>query len=615
MALGPDPHSYANYNEAIVRDLSVVLRADFAAKTLNGHVDLTVETLKDGVNYVSLDNRGLAVSTVSDLETGKFIQFILPLHHEALGAEVRIPLPAGKQSKGSISKLRVEYSTSRRSDAIQWLEPEQTSGKKYPYFYTQCEAILSRTLLPCQDTPAVKSPYSISVACPSHLVAACSGAQGEVVKGDDGYTTYSYRQPVPIPAYLIAIVCGDIKKAQIGPRSYVWCEQELLEASIHEFSADTENYIQAGEKVTGIPYEWGTYDLVVLPSAFPYGGMENPNLTFLSRSLLAGDRSLTNVVAHEITHSWAGNYVSNASWSDFWLNEGFCVYIERQILGIVKGSEAYRHFEALCGYNDLLKTIADLGATNEYTKLRPNLTGVDPDEAFSKIPYEKGSLFLLYLETVVGGNDAMRAWLNAYYTKYMGKSATSEDFKAHFINWFTEVKPAPAGALAKVDWATWLDAPGLPAFNPHDVLDRSLVVACEALAKSWREQGRAGASATDLAPFQAKQTMYFLDQLLTTAVPMAHDRLLALDELYGFSTSKNVEIGFRYLMLAIKSGYRAALPTAQYFLSQHGRGLYVKPMYVALDTLDHAYAVETWKKNRSFYHAVIKAAFDGKLSK
>jgi len=196
---------------------------------------------------------------------------------------------------------------------------------------------------------------------------------------------------------LIAIAGGALKKAAIGPRSSVWAENELIDACVHEFSQDTEKFIQAGEELTGMKYEWGVYDLLVLPGAFPYGGMENPNLTFLSASLLAGDRSLTNVVAHEIAHSWAGNYTTNASWGDFWLNEGFTVYLERAILGKIHNSSQYRDFESLVGYNDLIKTVADFGASHEFTKLCPNLVDVDPDEAFSKIPYEKGSLSLRYL--------------------------------------------------------------------------------------------------------------------------------------------------------------------------------------------------------------------------
>jgi len=432
---------------------------------------------------------------------------------------------------------------------------------------------------------------------------------------DDGWLTYEYKQTVPIPAYLIAIVCGALARGKIGPRSSVWTEKELLAACVHEFSEETESYLKAGEKITGISYEWGNYDMVVLPSAFPYGGMENPCLTFLSSSLLAGDRSLTNVVAHEITHSWAGNLVTNAKWADFWLNEGFTVYIERMILGEVFQSEKYRHFEALCGYNDLLKTVADFGATHEFTKLLPDLTGVDPDEAFSKIPYEKGSLFLFFLETKVGGKEAMQRWLNSYFKQFRTGSVTVEQMKAHFLSYFGNTEKVDKSVLSAIDWDTWLNAPGLPAFDPRSILDKTLSENCDILAKKWRDDGGRGCEATDLQSLKSRQIMYFLDVLLTTAMPMKHDALEKMESLYKLSSSRNVEMAFRWLMLCVKSRYTKIFPDVAHFLSKHGRGLYVKPLYKALHEVDQAVASKIFKDNRHFYHSVIRNAFDGLLNK
>jgi len=425
-----------------------------------------------------------------------------------------------------------------------------------------------------------------------------------VVFEDDGYLTYGYKQSNPIPAYLIAIVCGSIVKAQVGPRSSVWAEKPLIDACVHEFSQDTEKYIQAGEKVTGVSYDWGTYDMVVLPGAFPYGGMENPNLTFLSSSLLAGDRSLTNVVAHEITHSWSGNYVTNSSWSDFWLNEGFTVYIERMIMGEVNG-EQYRYFEILCGYNDLIKTTKDLMADHsEYTKLLPNLTGVDPDDAFSKIPYEKGSLFLLYLEKIVGGDKAMRSWLKTYFSDFRTRSVNTEEMKQHFLAFFS--KSVDGNKLKTIDWEHWLKGTGMPNFDPNKVVDRSMVLVCETLSKKWIEEEGKTCTSADISSFLSKQTMYFLDLLITSEKKLSDAGLGRLDELYKLSHSKNVEINFRYLMLSLKTGFRGALPVAASFLSRHGRGLYAKPLYRKLKEVDHGFAKEVYNNNKTFYHSVIQ---------
>lgn len=388
-ALGQDVHSHANFADIKATHYDIHIAADFKAHVFRGHVDVQVQRVKQDAKQLVLDVNTLEVSKV-EVVGGQTLAFEVaaPIHAH-LGQPLKIDVSSVAAPNFAV---RVHYSTTPESSGIQWFEPEQTQGKKHPYVYTQCEAILARTLLPCQDTPEVKCPYSISLTLPAPLVAACSGTfrEGEnPTKEANGDLTYHYVQKLPIPTYLIAVVAGALKKAAIGPRSSVWTEAEWIDRAVYEFSSDTEAFIQAGEKLTGIPYTWGVYDVVVLPSAFPFGGMENPQLTFLSSSLLAGDRSLTNVVAHEIAHSWAGNWVTNSNWCDFWLNEGFCVYLERLILGEVFKSQEYRFFEMSIGYQDLKKTVADIGETHEYTKLRLNLTGIDPDDAFSKIPYEK----------------------------------------------------------------------------------------------------------------------------------------------------------------------------------------------------------------------------------
>jgi len=334
--------------------------------------------------------------------------------------------------------------------------------------------------------------------------------------------------------------------------------------------------------------------------------MENPNLTFLSSSLLAGDRSLTNVVAHEITHSWYGNYVSNANWKDFWLNEGFTVYIERLILGEMHNA-AYRDFEILGGYNDLMKTTEDLMSSKPgWTKLQPDINGIDPDDAFSKIPYEKGSLFLLYLEQIVGGAAKMQGWLKTYFTQFRTKSLTTSEMKAHFLAHFAKEK-----RLGEINWDEWLTGVGLPKFNPNTICDRSMVLGCEALAKKWLEEDGKGAKGDDLDALLSKQKMYFLDVLITSNKDLPHQTLERLDGLYGFSKSHNVEVGFRYLMLALRHKYRPVFPSVALFLSKHGRGLYTKPLYKSLHKIDKEEARKVFQANKSFYHSVIRSFCKG----
>jgi len=609
VALGKDVHSHSNFEEIRAVHYDIKIAADFKAKSFHGHVDVKCHKAYAAASSLVLDINSLVIHKV-ELVGGTVLkhEVAAPIHAH-LGQPLKVDVSS---VHGTEFVVRVHYATTPESAGIQWFEPEQTQGKVHPYVYTQCEAILARTLLPCQDTPAVKCPYSISLTLPAPLVAACSGTlrEGEnPTKEANGDLTYHYVQKLPIPTYLIAIVAGALKKAAIGPRSSVWTEAEWVERAVHEFSADTEAFIQAGEKLTKIPYTWGLYDVVVLPSAFPFGGMENPQLTFLSSSLLAGDRSLTNVVAHEIAHSWAGNWVSNSNWNDFWLNEGFCVYLERLILGEVFKSEEYRFFEMSIGYQDLRKTVADIGPEHEYTKLRPNLTGVDPDDAFSKVPYEKGSLFLFFLENQVGGPAAMLEWIHAFYTKYEGKSICTETFKADFIAFFSAKGEDAKHKVAAIDWDSWLYKPGLPEFDPSDLLKNSFGQACHVLADKWLKHGGEGATKDDLKSFRSKQIMYFLD-LIFAAAPLPHELINKLNDTYGLMASGNVEIAYRFFMTSLKSGLKSVTPGVADFLSKHGRGLYVRPLYRALAELDREYAYSVFKANRSRYHGIIRNAFD-----
>jgi leukotriene-A4 hydrolase len=608
MSLGIDPHSYANYHEALVTFIDIDLTIDFDRKILYGSTELTATVKHDNIGFLLLDTRGLSVENVIDSETNEKLLWTMPRHHKDLGVCLQIPIPKNKQHKDAVFKARVFYNTSCLSGGIQFFDPEQTRGKKYPMVYTQFEAILARTMLPCQDTPAVKAPYSIKVTVEDPLVAACSAIPvGEPVhfeKHGRKFIRYEFLQKIPIPAYLIALVAGALKRDKIGPRSNVYCEEELLQAAKHEF-VDTETYLKAGEKICGFPYVWNTYDILLLPGAFPYGGMENPNLTFISSSLITGDRSLMSVVAHEITHSWAGNLVTNANWKDFWLNEGFTMYIERLILGEVYG-EDYRHFHAMLGYGELVKTCSDLADIPEYTKLQPNLEGVDPDDAFSRIPYEKGFLLLLYFESLVGGKDKMIEWIQIYFKDFAYKSVTTEEMKKHFMNHF--------GASVKQDWDAiwdhWLNGVGLPNWNPTSYLDQKLNQKCDALTAIWKEKNGEGATSNDLN-WDANQTMVVLDNLLNNAVPMKHDILQKMDDLYHLSTSNNVEVAFRWFMLNLRSNKIDIMPQLEQFLSQHGRGVYVKPLYKQLiemgkqGTIPAEKPAQLFNKNRAYYHSVI----------
>jgi len=393
--------------------------------------------------------------------------------HSVMGSALTVPL--GREvPPGSSLVVAVTYRTSPSSSAVQWLRPEQTAGGGHPYLFTQCQAIHARALFPCQDTPAAKITYGARVTVPAPLTALMSAipvGEGEAADGDK--TAFTFAQAVPIPPYLLALAVGNVESRDIGPRSKVWSEPEMVEAGAFEFS-ETEAFLVAAEEVAG-PYVWGRYDLLLLPPSFPYGGMENPCLTFVTPTLLAGDRSQAHVVAHEIAHSWSGNLVTNLTWEHFWLNEGFTVFIERKIMNKLYGKAVF-DFNAIAGLMELQETVDRLGADHPHTVLMPVLEGgVDPDDVFSKVPYEKGFAFLVHLEHMTrgegqgqgqgqaaaglrapdaaGGTAAFAAFLIAHFERHRFGCVTSEEFRTAY----TESFPS---ASAAVDWETWLHRPG-----------------------------------------------------------------------------------------------------------------------------------------------------------
>lgn len=384
---------------------------------------------------------------------------------------------------GSSVKVHIQLQTTKDCTALQWLTPAQTSNKKFPYMFSQCQAIHARSLFPCQDTPAVKSTYTFNIRSPLPVLASgLPTGPRNFQPGKDGKSgtlLYTFQQDVPMPSYLFALASGDLASASIGPRSTVWTGPEELKASQWEFEHDTEAYIQAAEKIV-YPYAWTTYNVLVLPPSFPYGGMENPVYTFATPTVVSGDRQNVDVIAHELSHSWSGNLVSNYSWEHFWLNEGWTTYLERRLQAAIHGDDRHRDFSALIGWKALSDSIEQFGADHEFTKLVPNLHGKDPDDAFSSIPYEKGFTFLLYLEKLVG-QDKWDLFIPHYFTTFKQRSVDSFEFKATLLEFFAK-DAAAAEKLSEVDWDTWYFRPGYP---PKPDFNTDLADECYALADKW----------------------------------------------------------------------------------------------------------------------------------
>ena len=340
--------------------------------------------------------------------------------------EIYLPVIEGEEEEGSSKSnnctFQIQYETTERCSAAQWLPPAQTAGKVHPYFFSQCQAIHARSLLPCQDCPGVKMTYHAAVTVPSWATCLMSALSGKVESNDGTESsTFHFEQSIPVPAYLIAIVVGELKGIDVSHRCKIWSEPSVVDAAAFEFS-QTEDFLQVAESIT-LPYQWGRYDVLCLPPSFPYGGMENPCLTFVTPTLLAGDKSLADVVAHEIAHSWTGNLVTNETWEHFWLNEGWTTWLERKIMAKISGDDRVIDFDAIGGWEDLKQSV-DIMPEN-YTKLVPKLGDEDPDEAYSSVPYEKGFILLLTLEKRVG-NEKFADFVKAYLNNFKFVTVTSE---------------------------------------------------------------------------------------------------------------------------------------------------------------------------------------------
>src|SRR5512140_2395424 len=442
-----DPHSYADSDQPRTRHLALDLVVDFTERRLAAEVTLHFASPSSGP--LDLDSKGLSIRSVTT-PSGATVPHTLGPADPILGERLRLELPPGT------SAVTIAYTTSPDATALQWLEPAQTAGRRHPFLFSQCQAIHARSMVQVQDTARLGGTYEAAGTLAGGLVAVMSAGPEGVRPGPrPGTTTFLFRMPQAIPTSLLALAAGHLEGRDLSPRSRVWAEPEVVEAAAWEF-AGIEEMIAKAERLFG-PYEWDRYDMLVLPPSFPYGGMENPRMTFLTPTLLAGDRSLVDVVAHELAHSWTGNLVTNASAEHFWLNEGFTVFAERRILEALEGPEEAALHAAL-GRRSLETAIEHFRAHPHLTALRTHLTGIDPDDVFSQVPYEKGYLLLCAMEAAAG-RPAFDKYLRKYIDTFRFKALTTEDWVA-----FTE-RELP-GVLAKVNGEAYLHQPGIPASAP-----------------------------------------------------------------------------------------------------------------------------------------------------
>ena len=590
--LSMDEHSYANFNEVLVKHLSWDVAVDFETKTIGGTAKWDIEN-RTGGNVLVLDTRQLTINSVV-LDNGKDADFVLSKVDSVLGQSLSIEiLPETKW-------VSIDYTTSPEAEALQWLSPEQTLGKEYPYLFSQSQAILARTWIPCQDGPGVKFTYEAKVKSNPKLLALMS-AKNSQTKSENG--SYSFVMDQPISSYLLALTVGDLQYASTGRNSGVYAEPDMLEKAVWELQS-MQSMIDSAELLYG-PYAWERYDVVILPPSFPFGGMENPRLTFATPTIIAGDRSLVALIAHELAHSWSGNLVTNETWNDFWLNEGFTVYFEQRIMEKIYG-EAYAKMQTKLGMGELLLTLKDLEENDnlEDTHLYLDLHGRSPDDGMTDVAYEKGRFFLQRVEEVVG-RERFDSFLKQYFSVNRFKAMNTKRFVAylyeHLLNTEQEQKAVNTDA--------WIYGPGLPD-NCPDTYSVELDRVEKAIAKF--NNNLLEASAIDTAGYTTHHWLYFLRGLKN----LNYSKMESLDKAFHFTQTGNSEIACDWFKHCIEQNYKLAYLAMESFLLRVGRRKFLDPLYsrLALTKENKEWATRVYAKARPGYHSVSANTIDEVLN-
>lgn len=589
-----DAHSFADPQRARVTHLKLDLQVDFNERILTGTASFDLQLAADCTQVV-FDTRKLKLQRITDV-SGNSLDYVLAQEDPVLGAKLTVQLPADLQH------VVIHYSTSPEAEALQWLTAEQTASREAPFLFTQGHAIQTRSWIPIQDSPGIRFTYEARITVPAPLVAVMS-AEHLGPQTTAGASTFAFRMLEPIPAYLVALAVGVLASREIGARTAVYAEPVTLERAAFEF-AEMERMVEAAEALVG-PYRWGRFDLVVMPPSFPYGGMENPRLTFVSPSLLAGDRSLTTVVAHELAHAWAGNLVTNATWNDFWINEGTTVYLELRLHELLWGRERADLLQSW-GYRELASEVARMGADSPDTRLAYDMRGRDPAEGVTVIPYLKGAAFFWTIEKAVG-RAALDAWLVGWFDRQAFCSVTTEqllaDLRAHL---FARI-PDQAASL---DLESWVHDPGLPESGrppPSALLQLVESAAADALAnKSLAE--------LDTAGWSPQAWRHFLGVLLAGRPATA--LLSTLEAKFALSKSHNAEVLLPWLRLQVQAGNQAAIPELRSFLSEQGRTRFLRPLYADLlsSGWGAALAQQIYAERRVRYHSLVRLSLDKLLN-
>ena len=593
-----DYFTFANTGQFVTEHLALDLNVDFEAQELRGFAMLSMRRLDSAATELVLDTRDLTIASVAVLENGSSAsaEYRFGETHETLGTPLHIAMPEGA---GERFELMIEYNTSPQSTALQWLPPELTAGGKHPLMFSQSQAVHARSWVPLQDTPAIRITYEATVRTPESLLAVMS-ANNDPLTPRTG--EYHFDMPQPIPSYLLAISVGNLYFAPLGEDTGIYTEPELLDASVYEF-ADTQAMLEQAEAMYG-PYDWGRYDLLVLPPSFPYGGMENPRLSFITPSLLAGDRSLVSVIAHELAHSWSGNLVTNATWRDGWLNEGMTSYIESRLMEVIYDVKRVDE-ERVLMYRELL---LDLESVPEQMQaLAPRLDDTTSEDFQGTIHYSKGQLFLEYLEDAFG-REVFDEFLTSYFKEFAFGTITTEQFLDYLDLNLLSQEGSP---VTREQAEQWTYQPGLPegvSIPQSENLD-----AAAAMAQAWAED-KVGLDEIPFADYSPQAKIHFINSM---PADLDFEKLAALDAGLGLSDTRNAEVGRTWFIQVATRRYTDAYEQMEVHLNRFGRSRLIAPVYGALATNgeDLDLAREMFARARGAYHPLTAAWIEAGLAR
>ena len=592
-----DEHSYAQPDKVRITNLGLDLAVDFADRQLEGHATLSLDWRDEEAGELVLDTRDLAIGRIEGRNgTRKWreLEFALAEEDERFGSKLTIAMPR------QYEQVRIHYATSPDASGLQWLAPSMTSGGKTPFMFSQSQAIHARSWVPLQDTPSVRFTYTARIRTPADVMALMSADNDPAAERDGDY---SFTMPQAIPSYLMAIAAGDLVFKPISERAGVWAEPQVIDRAVKEFD-DTEKMIQVTESLYG-PYRWGRYDLLILPPSFPFGGMENPRLSFITPTVIVGDKSLVSLIAHELAHSWSGNLVTNATWKDMWLNEGFTSYVENRIVEELFG-KARADMEYVISRNGLREELKEVPEEQQVLML-PARVGSDPEEALGAVAYDKGAWFLQFLEQRFG-RESFDPFLRAWFDQHAFQSATSEQFLA-FLE--SELMAKQPDAVTREEVMAWMTAPGIPEFAPS--IESPRFAAVDAARADWLES-REAARDLPTAEWTTQEWVYFLEGMPESLEPA---QMVELDQAFRFTGTSNGELAQRWYPLSERSQYFEARPAMSLFLRKIGRRKLIMPTYDALVASEEglAFATQVYEMSKAGYHPITRGSVESVLAK